>query len=201
MTIDPLTTFAQLADPAYITMEVTTSSAPAAPADGYVIVTANGVPFALAEAGQVRRLTCPPADPEAGLPPLVVVDGARTVPDLLDGRSLTLLDLPVTAIAVSRENSLLRSVGEGGTEAIVGVVPATVIDQYIVDQGAGLQSVVKGPGWWGSPPDKLGGPPQTGLATVRCRRCGTINRNILVYNRDDPQQCENDTDEHPLESG
>lgn len=195
MRIDPSTTFAELADPAYTIMEVT-SSTPVPPADGYVIVTAHGVPFALAEADRLRRLTRPPADPGAGLPPLVLIDGSCTLPDLLDSPSLTLLDLPVTAVAVTREHGL-----GAGTESITGIVPASVIDQYIVDQEAGLQPVVKGPGWWGSPPDRLGGPPQTGLATVRCRRCGTINRNIVVYDPDDPQRCENDTDEHPLESG
>ncbi|MFG2126895.1 hypothetical protein ACGFNV_03685 [Streptomyces sp. NPDC048751] len=158
--------------------------------DGYVIVVEDGVPFTLIEAERLRRSSPPLRDPAAPLPPLVVVNAGSTLPDFLESPAVTLLNLPVVAVAVA-----------DGQGSIVGVVPREPIDRFIDEDGVGIQPDVMGAGLNGSTPDPADGDPQIGLATVRCRRCGTPLQRIRIFDPDNPPECAATTDPHRLESG
>lgn len=193
MRIEPAMTFGELAESSFRTVEAGIGPVELADAlhggDGYVIVAEDSVPFALVETEPLRRSTSPLRDPAAPLQPLVVVNAAQTLPDLLESPGVTLLNLPIVAVAVA----------DG--QRIVGVVPMEAIDRYIDEEGAGIQPDVLGVGWLGNTPDPMDGVPQTGLATIRCRRCGTRNERIRIYDPDNPPPCAATTNPHLLESG
>lgn len=152
----------------------------------YAVVVEEGQPLAVVNGPDLTAMQTAGAvalnDRSAPLPPAIVVGIGATLSDLVASPVITLLDL-------QPEVRGLVVVDVDGD--VAGVMPASVIDEYLGSGGFVPRVMAMGPG--GHPGDpELAGPSQLGRARVRCCAVGCGYVNVLAFfDPHRPPNCQN----------